>query len=265
MHWEELTAPDFAEAVRTSDRLCLLPIGCVEKHGEHLPLGTDYLYIKYMCGQAAKIEPAVVFPHYWFGQINCAKHCPGTIAVGHQMLMDILEACCNEIARNGFDKIIIVNGHGGNTHFLRFFCQIMLERKRDYVVFLYEDQPMSPEVRAMIETTNHAHADEIETSRMLVVRPDTVKMNRVTDTGNPLGRMDAFHKKLFTGIFWYADYPTHYAGQAECANAKKGEAFVRERAEKLAEVIRLAKSDATPAKLQEEFFRLAQRPEGESS
>jgi creatinine amidohydrolase len=260
MHWEELTAPDFAQAVRRSGRVCLLPIGCVEKHGEHLPLGTDYLYIKHVCGQATKIEPAVVFPHYWFGQINCARHCPGTISIGHQMLMDLLEACCNEIARNGFDKIIIVNGHGGNTHFLRFFCQIMLEKQRDYVVFLYENQPMSPEVQGMLETTNHAHADEIETSRMLVVRPDTVKLNQVSNTGNPLGRMDAFNKKLFTAMFWYADYPTHYAGQAEYATAVKGEAFVRERAEKLAEVIRLAKSDATPGKLQEEFFRLAQRP-----
>ncbi len=260
MHWEELTAADFPEAVRKSSRVCLLPIGCVEKHGEHLPLGTDYLYIKYMAGQAAKIEPAVVFPHYWFGQINCAKHCPGTIAVGHDMLMNLLEACSNEIGRNGFDKIIIVNGHGGNTHFLRFFCQIMLETTRDYVVFLYENQPMSPQVQAMLETTNHAHADEIETSRMLVVSPDTVKMDKVSNTGNPLGRMTAFEKKLFTGIFWYADYPTHYAGQAEYATVAKGKALIRERAEKLAEVIRLAKTDLTPARLQEEFYRLAETP-----
>jgi creatinine amidohydrolase len=264
MHWEELTAADFPEAVRKSNRVCLVPIGCVEKHGEHLPLGTDYLYIKHMAGEAARLEPAVVFPHYWVGQINCARHCPGTIAVGHNLLMSLLEACCNEIGRNGFDKIILVNGHGGNTHFLRFFCQIMLEKKRDYVVFLYENQPMSPEVAALLETTNHAHGEEVETSRMLVVRPDTVKMDKVSNTGSPLGRMDAFTKKLFAGIFWYADYPTHYAGQAEYANARKGEALVQDAAAKLAEVIRLAKTDCTPARLQAEFYQLAQQPLGHS-
>ena len=91
-------------------------------------------------------------------------------------------------------------------------------------------------------------------------RPDTVKMDKVSNTGYPLGRMDAFTKKLFTGIFWYADYPTHYAGQAEYANAKKGQALIDDAAAKLAAVIRLAKSDSTPAKLQEEFYGLSGRP-----
>ncbi len=260
MHWEELTAPEFTEAVKTSAGVCLLPIGCLEKHGEQLPLGTDYLFIKYMCGEAARLEPAIVFPHYWLSQINCARHCPGTIAIRHELLIAMLEACCDEIARNGLRKIILVNGHGGNTFFLRFFCQIMLEKKRDYVVFLYENQPRSKDVDALLETTNHAHADEVETSQMLVVAPDTVKMDKVSKDGNPLGRMDPFTKKLFTAIFWYADYPTHYAGQAEYATAAKGLALIRDPAEKMAAIIRLAKSDNTPARLQEEFFRLAEQP-----
>lgn len=259
MHWEELTAPGFAKAVETTQGVCLLPIGCLERHGDHLPLGTDYLFIKYLAGQAAKIEPAVVFPPYYFSQINCARHCPGTIALKHEMLMNILEACCDEIARNGLKKIILVNGHGGNTFFLKFFCQIMLEKQRDYVVYLYENQLRDPKVTAMLETTNHAHADEIETSQMLVVRPDIVHMDQVGKDGNPLGRMTEFEKKLFTAIFWYADYPTHYAGQAEYANVRKGQALMQDRAEKLAAAIRLAKSSDTPAKLQAEFFSLCQR------
>ncbi len=260
MHWEELTAAEFPEAVRSSDRVCLLPIGCIEKHGDHLPLGTDYLFIKHLCGQAARIEPAVVFPPYWLSQINEAKHCPGTIALRHGLLMDLLEGCCDEIGRNGFDKIILVNGHGGNTFFLRFFCQIMLEKQRDYVVFLYENQPCDPKVEAMIETEIHAHADEIETSQMLVVRPDAVKMDQVGQDGQPRGRMTGFEKKLFTAIGWYADYPTHYAGQAEYATAEKGQALIRDRAEKLAAIVKLAKSDNTPAQLQAEFFDLASEP-----
>lgn len=258
MHWEELTSPDFAEAVASTGGVCLFPIGCLERHGDHLPLGTDYVYIKYLCGQAAKAEPAIVFPPYYFSQINEARHCPGTIAVEHSMLMNLLEACCDEISRNGLKKIILVNGHGGNTFFLKFFCQVMLEKQRDYVVYLYENQPMDPKVAAMLESTNHAHADEVETSRMLVVQLESVRMDQVGKDGSPLGRMTAFEKNLFAGIGWYADYPTHYAGQAEYATAEKGRALIQDRVDRLAEVIRLAKSNDTPARLQAEFYSLCQ-------
>jgi len=257
MHWEELTAAEFPEAVRKSKGVCLVPVGCVEKHGNHLPLGTDFIFVKYLCGRAAEIEPAVVFPPYYLGQINCARHCPGTIAIRHNLLMDLLEACCDEIARNGFDKIILVNGHGGNTHFLRFFCQITLERQRDYTVFMHPIVPPSPEVKAMLESTVDGHAGEIETSRMMVVRPDLVKMDLLSSDrsdGLPRGRMRAFDEKLFNAMFWYADFPTHYAGQAKLSSPEKGKALIEDRVNKLVKAIRLVKTDDTPAKLQAEFF-----------
>lgn len=258
MHWEDLTAPDFEAAVRTAGKICLLPIGCLEKHGNHLPLGTDYIFVKHLAGLAAEIEPAIVFPPYYFSQINEARHCPGTIAIGHDLLMNLLEACCNEIARNGLTRIVLVNGHGGNTFFLKFFCQIMLEKQRDYVVYLYESQPRDAKVEALLETTNHAHAEEVETSQMLVVRPESVRMHQIGQDGNPLDRMAAFRKRLFAGIGWYADYPAHYAGQAESASESKGRALLEEQVGHLAAAIRLAKSDDTPARLQAEFYRLTQ-------
>jgi len=254
MHWEELTAAEFPEAVAASKGVCLVPLGCVEKHADHLPLGTDYINVKHLCQEAAKVEPAIVFPPYYFAQINCARHCPGTIAIKHGLLVDLLEACCDEISRNGLDKIVLVNGHGGNSNFLRFFCQIMLEKQRDYVVFLADLRPLSPDVKAMLQSTVFGHADESETSRMLIARPDLVKMDKIGKDGLPLGRMKDFSGKLFTGIWWYADYPTHYAGTAEYATAEKGKAILQDRVNALVEAIRLVKTDDTPARLQAEFF-----------
>ena len=81
MRWEEMTAGDFHKAVQRCKGVCVLPVSCLEKHGEHLPLGTDMLWGKALAEKAATMEPAVVFPPYYFGQINCGRHVPGTVAI----------------------------------------------------------------------------------------------------------------------------------------------------------------------------------------
>src|ERR1700738_4546364 len=83
--WEELTAADFREAIGKAQGTCLLPFGILEKHGPHLPLGTDLLNVRYASLQAAEQEFAVVFPEYYFGQIFEAKHEPGTIAYSPEL------------------------------------------------------------------------------------------------------------------------------------------------------------------------------------
>jgi hypothetical protein len=82
--WEELTAADFVEAIQRSQGTCLLPFGILEKHGAHLPLGTDLVNVRYLSLTAAAQEYAVVFPEYYFGQIFEAKHQPGTIAYSRE-------------------------------------------------------------------------------------------------------------------------------------------------------------------------------------
>src|SRR3974390_3617724 len=80
VHWEELTASDFREGIHRSQGTCLLPFGILEKHGPHLPLGTDLLDVRHAALAAAEKEYAVVYPQYYFGQIFEARHEPGTIA-----------------------------------------------------------------------------------------------------------------------------------------------------------------------------------------
>src|SRR5262249_3848447 len=78
--WEELTAADFRDAIAQSKGVCMLPFGILEKHGPHLPLGTDLLNVRYAALHAAEQEYAVVFPAYYFGQIFEARHETGTVA-----------------------------------------------------------------------------------------------------------------------------------------------------------------------------------------
>ena len=123
MHWEELTAAEFQSAIEHSKGTCLLPFGIVEKHGPHLPLGTDLLKVRYEALHAAEQEYAVVFPEYYFGQIFEARHEPGTIAYSTHLQLELLQETTDEMARNGCKKVIIVNGHGGNENLLPFFAQ----------------------------------------------------------------------------------------------------------------------------------------------
>src|SRR6266850_2457256 len=72
--WEELTAEEFRQAIGKAQGTCLLPFGILEKHGPHLPLGTDLLNVRYVTEHAVAQEYAVIFPEYYFGQIAEARH-----------------------------------------------------------------------------------------------------------------------------------------------------------------------------------------------
>src|SRR6266700_5295277 len=171
VHWEELTAEDFRSAIQQSQGTCLLPFGILEKHGPHLPLGTDLLKVRYAALTAAQKEFAVVFPEYYFGQIFEARHEPGTVAYSAHVQLELLQETTDEMARNGCKKVIIVNGHGGNENLLPFFAQSQLDRPRDYVVYVFDrltPQSGGPPKKTSIDM----HAGESETSKMMISRPD---------------------------------------------------------------------------------------------
>src|ERR1043165_2327376 len=104
--WDELTASDWQKALEKSNYTCILPIGILEKHGPHVPIGSDLIRVREYAARATKKEYAVVFPDYFYGQINEAKHQPGVFALPERVVWDLLENTCDEIARNGFNKII---------------------------------------------------------------------------------------------------------------------------------------------------------------
>ncbi len=139
-----MTAGDFTQAITTSQGVCVLPFGIVEKHGPHLPLGTDLINVRYASLHGAEQEYAIVFPEYYFGQIFEAKQEPGTIAYSAKLQLDLLQETTGEMARNGCKKIVIANGHGGNSSLLPYFSQSQLASPRDYVVYVYGLPSISP-------------------------------------------------------------------------------------------------------------------------
>jgi creatinine amidohydrolase len=257
--WEELTAADFAAAIEKSRGACVLPFGIIEKHGPQLPLGTDLINVRYVSVHAAEREFAVVFPEYYFGQIFEARHEPGTMAYPAHLQMELLQATTDEMARNGCKKIIIVNGHGGNSSFLPYFAQSQLAAPHDYVVYVV-DRGEWPAGRPALRSKTDMHAGESETSHTMISRPDLVHLDRAgSESGADQQRLD-LPRDVYTGIWWYARFPNHYAGDAAGANTALGEFDMKAWTDRVVDAIRAVKSDQKSLELQKEFFEKAEHP-----
>ncbi len=259
VHWEELTGPDFIKAIEKAQGTCVLPFGILEKHGPHLPLGNDLINVRYTALHAAEEEYAVVFAEYYFGQIFEAKQEPGTVAYSARLQMELLQETADEMARNGCKKIIILNGHGGNNSLLPFFAQTQLASPRDYVVYVYQpslDVPGRPPLRDKV----NSHAGETETAHTMISRPDLVHPERATsESGADQNRL-RLPAGVYTGIWWYAKFPDHYAGDGSLATRELGEFDMKTAARKVAEVIRAVKADQESLRLQKEFFEKSGHP-----
>ncbi|MHC4591213.1 MAG: creatininase family protein [Planctomycetota bacterium] len=264
MLWTELTSGAFAEAVEQCGGLCLLPMGCIERHGPHLPLGTDQINVDEVARRAAEQEPAIVFPSYYFGQIAEARHYPGTVSLAHDLLLRLLTATLDEIGRNGLRKILIVSGHGGNSGLLAYLTMAMLHEARPYVVYTVPPGlPAEDRERwaAMKETTEDGHAGEMETSVIMYNRPDLLQTERLgaPEDGRARGRQKHL-RGAGNPMWWYADYPTHLAGDPRLASAEKGQFLIEACVRGLVETMRAIKADEVTPELQREFHRQAEDP-----
>jgi creatinine amidohydrolase len=259
VHWEELTAADFVKAIDQAHGVCVLPFGIIEKHGPQLPLGTDLINVRYASIHGAEQEYAVVFPEYYFGQIFEAKHEPGTVAYSAKLQLELLQETTDEMARNGCKKILITNGHGGNSSLLPFFAQSQLASPHDYVVYVYL-RGAYPAGRPALKTKVDQHAGESETSHTLISRPDLVHLDRAaSESGADRNRLD-LPAGVYTGIWWYAKFPDHYAGDGSAATKELGEFDVHAAIAGIANAIRALKADQVSPRLQEEFFKGSKEP-----
>jgi creatinine amidohydrolase len=258
--WEELTAADFHRGVEQAKGTCLLPFGILEKHGPHLPLGTDLLNVRYASLQAVGQEYAVVFPEYYFGQIFEAKHEPGTIAYSAELQLKLLQETTDEMARNGCKKILIVNGHGGNEHLLPFFAQSQLNHPHDYVIYVLDGERSKPGGPGKKSTGIDYHAGENETSNTMVSHPDLVHLDRAAGESGADQKRVKLPEDVYTGIWWYARFPDHYSGDGSVATKALGEWNMKNWVDSIVDALRAIKADDESLKLQKEFYEKSTHP-----
>ena len=259
VHWEELTASDFREGIRRSQGTCLLPFGILEKHGPHLPLGTDLLEVRHAALHAAEQEYAVVFPEYYFGQIAEARHEPGTMAYSRTLQLMLLQETTDEMARNGCKKVLIVNGHGGNDSLLPYFAQTQLDKPHDYGVYVFDER--TPQHGGPAKKTSiDMHAGESETSKMMISRPDLVHLDRAANESGVDQKRQKLPEGVYTGIWWYTRFPNHYSGDGSVATKELGEYQMNWWIDSVVKAIRSVKADDVSLKLQNEFYEKSTHP-----
>ncbi len=255
MRWEHLTGGTFEDAVQQSQGVCIIPIGVIEYHGPHLPLGTDMMQVHELACAAAEREPAIVYPAYYFGANTETKHFPGGIVIKDRLLFDLLENVCDEVSRNGLKKIVLASGHGGNRFFLPLFVQLALDKARGYTPYYVEGYGSDPEFFARImETRLHGHACECETSVALHCYPELVRMDLLDqDRCWPSQERLSHLEGLYTPADWYARFPEHCAGDPRPATAEKGKALFETRVMALARLLGAIKKDQAAPGIYAEF------------
>jgi creatinine amidohydrolase/Fe(II)-dependent formamide hydrolase-like protein len=175
----ELTWPEAKERFKEVD-LALLPVGSIEQHGPHLPLDTDAFDAEYLARQVAAncSDPKpIVLPLIPYGVSYHHEDFSGTVSISNETLQRLVYDIGINAARNGITKLVIINGHGGNTPALQFAAQMI---NRDTHIFTCVDSGESSDadISSMIETPNDVHAGEVETSTSLAIRPDLVRLEK---------------------------------------------------------------------------------------
>lgn len=279
MLWENLREEEFLPMLERTHRVCAMAIGCVEKHGQHLPLGTDTLKGGKILELAAEREEVCVFPRMYFGDLQgkqaqkAGEGCHyGYIALSSELLLHMMREICDEMGRNGFKKILLFSSHGGNSGFLTNFIRAVTDQKKDYEVFMFYNKLIGPreilnviaergrsyfpaltdEDIAVMEAfvadgKRDGHAGFAESAMVMGTYPELVRLDRCeaesgisTHIADPLYNMD-----VNWGHLWEVNFPNAYAGHAPIGlNQRIADASVAISVERTAAVLKLLKDDS---------------------
>ena len=240
------------------DDRAVLPLGSTEQHS-YLRLTVDCILPERVAAQAADPLGIPVFPVVPYGVTPYFREFPGSISLKVETHLRVVGDILDGMAHSGFRRILIVNGHGGNNHLLPYFAQSQLATPRDYMIYVFQN-PGYPAGRPQLHSRTDQHAGESETAHTMVSRPDLVHMDRATsESGADLNRLD-LPAGVYTGIWWYAKFPNHYAGNGADATAPLGEFDMKAWTANVANAIRAVKSDQVGPRLQKEFFDGSRQP-----
>ena len=237
----ELTWPEARVRFKEVD-IALLPVGSIEQHGPHLPLDCDAFDAELLAREVAencKRPRPIVLPLIPYGVSYHHEDFSGTISISPESLSRLVYEIGMSAVRQGITKLVIINGHGGNSPALHFAAQMI---NRDAHIFTCVDtgETSDPDIEAMIETRNDVHAGEIETSTTLASRPHLVKPEAAQKfVPRFSSRYLDFTSKRSVG--WYARTssisPTGVLGDPTKATREKGELIWKVMIKNLVELV----------------------------
>jgi len=241
--WKELTAEDLRLRA-AGDAIVVLPIASMEQHGPHLPTGVDTILCEAVCkagAERAEGVNVVVAPTLWCGMAEHHMAFGGTFTFDIPLYRAVLLAFLKSLERHGFKRVLIVNGHGGNMAAMAAFMPDFARETSLRIVGTTYFELGQPGMRPFMEDQESVmHACEVETSMMMALAPETVKLDRLPEAfgmkvSDPrevfrpvLSRYRSFRDMSETGVL----------GDARRASAEKGHKFFEACADALASALR---------------------------
>lgn len=269
--WEDLTSADFVKALQKSGGVCMLPLGSLEKFGPSGPIGTNLYLARLVALEAAKKEYAVIFPDFFASNTVGSSGLPGTISYSPHLIFELLDETTHEMARNGCKKILIVNGHSGNTAMLSFYLSSFNATPHDFTLYtIYGPEfPVFPSQFAKLPPAVapskpgvDGHGGEERISAMLAYYPDLVHLDRAHDepsTPGHVGDPGTGQQNLAQGFMTSLD--NGYSGDAAGATAARGKANVDLLVDRLVKALQQIKADNTTMQVEQKFEQQREHPD----
>ena len=180
-----LTWTEIQELPNKENIVIIQPVGSTEQHGPHLPLIVDMAIGMGVIGKAlsqlSADIPAYCLPPLYYGKSNEHWHFPGTITLSAQTLLAVITDVAESIYRAGFRKLVLINSHGGQPQVMEIAARDLHQQHEDLLVFplfIWRVPNVAKEMFSEQELEYGIHAGGIETSVMLSLLPEQVKMER---------------------------------------------------------------------------------------
>ncbi len=239
--WEHLRASELKQ-LSEKNAIVMMPIGAIEQHGAHLPVSTDLITASWACEMVAKrLEekgiPSVIAPAFTIANSIHHMHFPGTLAIEPTTFIQVLKDQCRAIADQGFRKIALVNGHGGNTEPLNV-ALIQINRELGFPVYNVFCGGNDFEKPFLDKQTCMYHSGEVETSIILAYDESLVDPCYKEMSGYP-GNTTKYEDEHLLATFHYmeAHTPNGIMGDASTASKEKGFALMNAYAEHITEAL----------------------------
>ena len=178
---ERMTSPEVKLACKAAKGVAIIPIGAIEVHGPHLPIGTDSIETYEIGLRAARQAGVVVAPLIWYGNSRSFMDFPGSIGVRPEVLKELVKDIALSLIRHGFDKLVVLDGHGGNYGILDVLIEdLHLETKALVCHARAWELATLPKPEGTPDYDGHGGSSE--TSVMLALWPEDVDRSRFVDS-----------------------------------------------------------------------------------
>jgi creatinine amidohydrolase len=179
--WQENTWEEIQELRETRGGIAILPIGSVEQHGPHLPVGTDTYVADTLARDAAERSGTVALPPVWFGWSPHHMVLPGTVTIRAEVLVELLFDILRSLAESGFRKVVAINGHRiVNIAWMQIAAE-RAQRELGMKIVIFDPAYMSKDIVPSLGFGAVGHAEEIETSHMYYRMPELTHPERARD------------------------------------------------------------------------------------